>query len=59
MAYISTWDDLGNIDSYLEVIKICKDEKLNLPLTLFINTKNLNNVNGKLNHNIINKYNQL
>ena len=36
MAYISTWDDVHNIDSFIEISKISKKAKLDIPLTLFI-----------------------
>tara|TARA_B110000208_G_scaffold154635_1_gene187311 strand:- start:539 stop:853 length:315 start_codon:yes stop_codon:yes gene_type:complete len=44
-AYISSWDDSSNIDSFLHIIQICKEINLELPLTLFLNTSELDNIN--------------
>lgn len=49
MAYISTWDDVHNIDSFIE---ISKKAKLDIPLTLFIEIFNL------FNSDYIEKYKQ-
>jgi len=38
MAYISTWDDTQNIDSYIRIDKLCKERNLAMPLTLFISS---------------------
>jgi len=50
IAYISTWDDVSNIDSFIEISKISKKANLDLPLTLFIEVYKL------FNYDYIQKY---
>jgi len=38
MAYISTWDDIYNIDSFNYIIRLCKKKNIDIPLTIFIET---------------------
>ncbi len=45
MAYISSWDDTKNINSFLYIIDICKQLNLQIPLTMFLNTNGLNKMN--------------
>ena len=43
MAYVSTWDDTGNILSHLELVKMMKEEfSLQFPLTTFVNSGHFN-----------------
>ena len=40
IIYISTWDD-DNIKSYLKIHELHEQAKLNIPLTMFVNTRSL------------------
>ncbi|GAG85299.1 unnamed protein product, partial [marine sediment metagenome] len=45
MAYISSWDDTNNINSFLRIIELYDHFNLEIPLTIFLNTEELNDDN--------------
>ena len=45
MAYISSWDDGGNELSFLKIIQLLRENKIKIPLTLFIHSGSINESN--------------
>ena len=56
MAYISTWDDTQNIESYIRIDKLCKEMNLAIPLTLNVSSAPTDQYGIDLTQDVINKY---